>query len=417
MSRAFFHFCLRASRPMAASFKAPANILWLVDHLGFGDKIHGAGMYYLNIIPGFDPARFGIHLGILRESKNLMEYAAQRNIQRVHTFGTGKYDPSTICKVLAYLRREKISLIHTHGYGSNNFGRIAGKIAGIPTIVHTHDPLCSYPLVQRIADRLLAPLTDYSIAVSSSIRQAANAKRKIPPEKTEIFRTCIPMALFSPPARAETSRLRQELKIPAGCKVIGTIGRLHPQKGLEFLLRAAPAINARFPEALFLIVGDGPLRASLAKLASELDLSGKTIFAGYREDVRKLLGVIDIKVIPSLWEGTPIALLEAMALGKSIVATAVDGMKEVLEHGRTALLVHPGEPAAIAEAVCLLLEDEALASTIGANALQESRKYDAIAAADKLQDLYRKILGERARPKTALHSGAIESQPFPGKRS
>jgi glycosyltransferase involved in cell wall biosynthesis len=372
--------------------KPVLNILWIIDHLGYKTAIHGAGMYILNIVPAFDPAVVQIHLGVLRKNPELEKYLAQNKIMNFYSFARKKYDPFTIFDFLSVIREKKIRIIHSHGYGSDNFGRLAGKITGVPAIIHTHDPLHYYPWVQKAADTLLAGFTRFSIAVSPSIKEIVTCKRKIKPEKITVFPTCIPLRQFSPLSRKESAIARQELEIPPGWKTVGTLGRLHQQKGMEFLLRAAPAILKDFPKTLFLIIGDGPLRDSLEGLSHLLGLSPNVKFIGYRQDVRRILGVIDIAVLPSLWEGTPIALLEAMAMGRPIVATSVGGMKAVLSHEKTALMVQPGDPEALAAAIAHLLTDKRFAARLGAASLKESRNYDSQYAATKLQKLYLRIL-------------------------
>jgi glycosyltransferase involved in cell wall biosynthesis len=133
--------------------------------------------------------------------------------------------------------------------------------------------------------------------------------------------------------------------------VVGSIGRLNEQKGHRYLLDAAPAVLRAHPDARFLIVGDGDLAEPLRRQAQALGLADRVVFAGHRGDVPEMLGAIDVLCLPSLYEGTPLALFEAMAAGKAIVASAVDGCAEVLADGTTGLLVPPRDPAALGAAV------------------------------------------------------------------
>jgi glycosyltransferase involved in cell wall biosynthesis len=372
-----------------ASTDSTINILWVMDHLGYESAIHGAGMYARNVISAFDPNLVQIHVGILRQNSDLEKNLKHIRSVDFHSIARRKYDPCSIFDFFSIIRRKKIKIIHSHGYKSDNFGRIAGKITGIPAIVHTHDPLRYYPLIQWAADRLLSGATDFSIAVSSSVKEIVTRKRKIAPEKTAVFPTCIIPEHFPPLSRREAALVRDVLEIPPGWNAIGTLGRLHPQKGVEFLLKAAPAVLEQFPATIFFIVGDGPLKKELADLSHLLGLSPRNVrFIGFQQEVRLLLGVLDVVALPSLWEGTPVAMLEAMAMGRPIVATRVDGMKEVLEHQRTALLVPPGNPQPLAAGICRLLADRRLAARIGAAASLASRKYDARIAAEQLQRLY-----------------------------
>jgi glycosyltransferase involved in cell wall biosynthesis len=176
-----------------------------------------------------------------------------------------------------------------------------------------------------------------------------------------------------PGADPESLRRRDELRaaLKLAPPVVGAISRLHRQKGVVHLLGAAPDILRRWPEAKIVVVGGGPLERDVRRLAAREGLDRHILILGERPDARDLLSLFDVFVLPSLWEGLPLVLIEAASLGKPIVASAIDGVREVLRDGETGLLVPPAKPAELAAAVVRLLEDRDLAAKLGAAARRE----------------------------------------------
>jgi glycosyltransferase involved in cell wall biosynthesis len=249
------------------------------------------------------------------------------------------------------------------------------------------------PAYQALADRLLRGRTDGAIAVSGSTRDFLVRERFVPAERVRLIWNGAPLEEFAPAARERARRVRRELGIPEEALVFGTIGRLNAQKGHRFLLQAAALLFPRVAVARLLIAGDGDLMAELRQQAAGLGLADRVVFAGHRTDVPDLLGALDVFCISSLYEGTPLALFEAMAAGRAIVSTAVDGCREVLEDGTTGLLVPPGDAPALARGLERVLGDAALRAALGRRALAASRRYDVSACVDQMQAFYDDLLG------------------------
>jgi glycosyltransferase involved in cell wall biosynthesis len=172
---------------------------------------------------------------------------------------------------------------------------------------------------------------------------------------------------------------------------VGTIGRLSLQKGHRYLVEAAARVLGARPEARFLIAGDGDLMEPLRARAQALGITDKLVFAGHRRDVPDVLGALDVFAISSLYEGTPLALFEAMAAGKAIVSTAVDGCREVLEDGVTGLLVPAADAEGLAQAILRVLGDDALRAGLSARARAVSRRYDVRTCVDQMQQVYEEV--------------------------
>ncbi|HSD29331.1 MAG TPA: glycosyltransferase, partial [Vicinamibacteria bacterium] len=240
-----------------------------------------------------------------------------------------------------------------------------------------------------------------AIAVSRSTRDFLVEQRFVPEERVRLIWNGAPLAEFAPVSRERAAEARQALGITAQARVIGTIGRLNEQKGHRYLLDAAPIVAARHSDARFLIVGDGDLALPLRAQAQALGLGDRVIFAGHRTDVPEMLGAIDVLCLPSLYEGTPLALFEAMAAAKAIVASAVDGCAEVLAEGKTGLLVPPKDAAALGAALLRTLDEPGLRERLGAAACEDARGYDIEATVRRIEALYDEVLAERRRARAA----------------
>ncbi len=188
-------------------------------------------------------------------------------------------------------------------------------------------------------------------------------------EKVTKIYNGIELDIYQPAGQSvNRHRIREEFRISDKKILIGSIGRLAWPKGFEFFIRAIPDIIQTLPNSRFLLVGDGSLRHDLETLASSLNLQDCLLFAGQRMDVRDILAALDIVVVPSIQEGFPILTLEAMAMEKPIVATAIDGIMEQIINGEEGLLVAPKSPLALAQAVKRLVDDPSYARSLGKNA-------------------------------------------------
>ena len=226
-------------------------------------------------------------------------------------------------------------------------------------------------------------------------------ERSVPAARVRVIWNGAPLAEFAPVSTDQAARTRAALGLPAGALVIGSIGRLNEQKGHRYLIDAAPAVIDRHKDARFLIVGDGDLKEPLRRQAQAMGIGDHVVFAGHRSDVRELLGAIDVVCMPSLYEGTPLALFEAMAAARTIVASAVDGCAEILHDGVTGLLVPPKDSAALGDALHRALAEPGLRTRLGAAAQTASREYDIDRTVRRIEDLYDEVLAERKLARAA----------------
>jgi glycosyltransferase involved in cell wall biosynthesis len=240
-------------------------------------------------------------------------------------------------------------------------------------------------------ERWTAAMSSALVVVSSVLKETGLREGIGVPEQYATIYSGIELAEFGRPGLDGAAK-RAELGIPAGVPVVGTVGRLSSQKNPEDLLIAARTVIQRMPDVRLLIVGDGPLRARVEESARIMGISGNVLFTGIRHDVPDLMASLDVFVLSSLWEGLPRVIPQAMAAGKPVVCTNVDGNAEAVRDGVNGLLVRPKDPDALADAILQLLRNPGLARQMGV----EGRKRVAMFSADRMMEdievLYQKLL-------------------------
>lgn len=373
----------------------PVSVLHVCDKFGVaGSSIHGVSRLFSWWFPRYDAARFQVSLCGLKRPEPASELLGQQGIP-VHHLGRSRFDPRILSDLTTLARQREAKILHVHGYAAADFGRLAARRVGAALVLHEHFADPKMPAYQGWADRLLAPLTDRAIAVSGSTRDFLVRERHLPAQKVHLIWNGAPLDEFAPVAPEKAQALRAELGIPAGALVVGVVGRLNEQKGHRYLVQAAPQVLAQVPTARFLIVGDGDLLSELRAMASALGVADRVVFAGHRADVPEVLGALDVFCISSIYEGTPLALFEAMAARKAIVSTAVDGCREVLEDRGTALLVAPRDPAALAQALIEVLSKADLRESLARSAQAASCRYDIQSCVTRMEALYDEVLAEK----------------------
>jgi glycosyltransferase involved in cell wall biosynthesis len=365
------------------------NIVQVCDHLGWtGSRMHGVKRLFAWMLPRFDPARFHVSLVSLRRRDTSEDTLEQLGID-VTYLHKSKFDPATLPALLKELDRRQADVLHLHGYGATTFGRLAAARRGWPTIVHEHANLTDTPWFQKIADRALVRHTDLAIAVSRSTAAFVVKARRIPAERTRVVYLGVPLDEFSRErSPGEVRAARGALGIEDGTLAVGTVTRLMPSKGNEFLVAAAPRVIAAMPQARFFVAGEGEQQAALEAQAAGLGLGDRFVFLGFQRDVAAVLSALDLVVFPSLWEGTPLTAFEALAMGKPIVATDADGLADILTDGADARIVPRRDAAALADGIVGLLGAAGARAALGARARQTGARYDIDAFVRKMERLY-----------------------------
>ena len=359
--------------------------------------MHGVKRLFAWMIPRFDKSRFNVSLISLRKRDLSNDTLEELGID-VTYLHKSKFDPATLPALLKEIDRRKADVLHMHGYGATTFGRIAAAMRGIPTVLHEHANLTDTPWFQKVADKALAPYTDIALAVSQSTADFTIQARLLPPDRTKVVYLGVPLEEFSREWSAgEVGAARASLGIPDGTFAMGTVTRLMPSKGNQYLVDAAREVFAAVPEARIYVVGEGELQPELEAQARTLGLGDRFVFSGFRRDVAQVLAALDLLVFPSLWEGTPLTVLEALAMGKPIVATDADGLQDVLTNGTDAMMVPRRDPTSLAQAMISLAHNPTERARLGANARRTGATYDIALFVRKMERLY-EMLVETSRP-------------------
>ncbi len=288
----------------------------------------------------------------------------------VHSLSPHKHLPAYLATLPTLILSTRPDILHCHLIPSNIIAKPLGSLLGVPLVInhdHTNDP-------HRIDNKLLLALDKstnrfarHIIAVAAACRDFLIRHESIPPEKITLVPNAIDLRRFSP---ATTSRAesRTALDLPPDTPVIAGVGRLNPQKNFSLFLKIAAAVSSKFPETRFLLAGEGPEESLLREQAARLGIAEKVIFAGYIPDTRLVYAAADILLMPSRFEGLPMTLLEAMAMGLPVVASNLDGIAEVVTDSCEGFLAPPGEASFFANHITNLLSNPELASTLSRNA-------------------------------------------------
>lgn len=350
--------------------------------------MHGVKRLFAWMLPRFDRDRFNVSLVSLRR-KDLSEDTLEQYGIDVTYLGRHKFDPGTYPHLMRVLRDKRADIVHMHGYGATTFGRLCAWRLRIPSVLHEHANHTDTPWFQKVADRLLAPHTDLAIAVSESTAEFTIRARQMPAERTKVVYLGSPLDEFARPrSREEIEAARAALGISPLTIAVGTVTRLMPSKGNQYLVEAVPEITRRHPQARVYIAGEGELQKALQEQAAALGIGDRLVFLGFQRDVAAVLSALDIVVFPSLWEGTPLTAFEALAAGKPVVATDADGLADILTDGKDALIVPKRDAGALARAVGQLIERPDLAERLAAEARRTGSRFDIAAFVRKMERLY-----------------------------
>jgi glycosyltransferase involved in cell wall biosynthesis len=332
--------------------------------------IGGGQAHVFSLATGLDKTVFDVCVACSNNGP-LVEDLRARGVRVVTADITRKPSLATLSKLRRIMRRHRIDIVHAHGGVAGLWGRLAALLEAIPARIYTLHGIhyLNYGnWVKRTVfvalERVLSFCTDRIICVSEADRRAGLRAGCFTERRCKVILNGIPFP--SLPARFNRRLKKTELGIPHGAPVVGTVGRLHFQKGQRHLLEAASMVLKDIPNVRVLIVGEGPMRGELEALAENLGIRKSVHFAGARRDAAELLAVMDVFILSSEWEGLPLSLLEALALSRPVVAHAIDGVTEIVEHGRSGLLVPVGKTDALAGAVTRLLRDRGYAERLAA---------------------------------------------------
>ncbi len=347
------------------------RIAFLITDLDAG----GAERNLATLAAGLDRARFDVAVASLMPPGRIGGELAAKGVPVLDLGMTHRANVFAFCRLVRWLKRTRPDILHTWLFHANVLGRLAAKLAGVPHVVSSIR--VAEPRRWHLAlDRLTAGRAEVILVNSPSLQDYA-AEHGIPRKKLRVIPNAVDLARFTaaPHAKRETP-------------VALFVGRLSPQKGLDVLLRAA----ARVPRVRFRVVGDGPDRGALERLARELRLANVE-FAGPSDRVPELLADADMLVLPSRWEGSPNVVLEAMAAGVPVVATNAVGTRDLVTDGVDGVLVAVDDAAALASAIDRIAGDSRLTERLAAAGRATAAKYSPETMIQSHRELYLSLLG------------------------
>ncbi|MYD09480.1 MAG: glycosyltransferase family 4 protein [Chloroflexi bacterium] len=343
-----------------------------VVHIIKVTRISGAERHLLLLLAGLIQRGVDARLVILVERDKPMDdmlaEARNREIPVSRLVIRRDYDIALLWRLRARLRDHKPDLVHTHLVHADLYGYFAARAAGITRVIssrHNDDQFRYRPRWRRI-NRSLWRWYAGGIAISDSIRQFAIKIEGAPVEKITVVHYGIDFEwLGDDEIDAVRRQLRSDLGLESDALLLGMVCRLVEQKGIPYALEAMRRLRAQFPRAHLIIAGDGEMADELRRLASALGIADRTHWLGWRGDAADLMAAFDLLLVPSLWEGFGLVLLEAMARRVPVIASRVGAISEVIVHGETGILVEPRDVPALAGAMARLLDDRALRKYMG----------------------------------------------------
>lgn len=392
----------------------PITLLKFVAAFGWG----GTERQFVNLGLGLDRSRFEVRFGCLRRFGLMLDEIEESRIP-VLDYGVFRLrDPRAIAaqfRLARDIRRFGIQIVHSYGFHAHLFAIPAAKLAGASAVASIRDMGVYLSPAQRAVQRRLCRFADRILVNAAAIEEwlVADGYDR---DRINVIPNGIDLARFEHPAGQ--GRLHSELGIPSDMPLVGVLGRVTRLKGIEDFLAAAAIVVRRFPSTRFVVIGepsftaqgskitvDGSYQDELVRLAANLGLQDHVIFTGFRADVQQILPELAISVLPSLSEGLSNTLLESMAAGVATVATRVGGAPEVIQDSENGLLVPPGDPAALAEAIGRLLDSRAFAEKLGAAAHRRIvEHYSTRQLVERASRFYESLLARVPEAAVAAHT-------------
>lgn len=377
----------------------------------------GAQRQLFELVRGLDKKHFRPVVLTLRSGGSMeSEFKELPYAQVISPERKGKYDFLYVFKVFRLLRQLKVDVVQPFLTPATFFGLLPALLCRTPLKIVTERSglgMRRVPLGYRLylrAEDFLTRFADLAVANSYAGREYL-IRRGITPERIKVIYNGLNLTRLNGDSEG-VKRVRRMLDLPAGAKVVGIMARLFPVKRHDTFLKAAVVISQAIPETRFAIVGDGPWRSHLEELRRNLGLASKVVFFGEQREVGPYLSAFDVAVLTSETEGCSNSVLEAMAVGKPVVATDVGGNRELIDDGETGFLVRLGDTEALAEAVIRLLRNPVLAREMGQKAREEAMRRFSV---ESMVNQYETLYGLALRQKRKKSHPQTEAGESPGR--
>ena len=371
----------------------PFNLLYLITDLSLG----GAQKVLIHIIEHLDQNWFRPMVACLFGGDSpIGDDLRNMGIPVFDLKMNKKWRLDGLWRLYKLLRTKDITILHSSLFHANMAARLVGTIAHTPIVITWRQNINIGSNFRDFTNKLTSNLDDHVVAVSENTRQVELQATGVPQDKVSVVHNCIDVARHELTKSLDRNKIRADLVIPEDAFLLGVVGRLHHQKGLIYLLDALPIIKNSIEQVELLIIGEGDLKNDLEAHADSIGVSSFTKFTGPRTDIPEILRALDVFVLPSLWEGLPLALLEAMASSLPVIATNVGGTPEVVIDQETGLLIQPSNSQTIADAVLLLFNDPNLRIRLGnAGSAFVYAQFSAQTLVKELETVYKHLLAQK----------------------
>ena len=327
------------------------NILHLITSLNVG----GTEKYLLYITKALKN-KFNFYVGYLKEEGSV---AAELRAE-----GIPVYKLNNLYKLYTFCRKNKIQLLHTHLYRANILGRIMGKFANVPIIISSQRSIDAWKLFYHsLLDKWTMQFTDCIIANSEQTKKILIEREKVTSNKILVIYNGINTKNYIP--KMDSGLLKRELKIDINTAIIGYVGRLHCEKGVDYIPEIAVNLKKYISQFKFLIIGDGPWKQELRKEIKNRYLTEDVILISNKNNILDFISIMDLVVLPSREESFPQVILEAMSMSKPVVAADVGGVGEIVINGLNGILVSPGDTESFTRGICQILKEKNKAYEMG----------------------------------------------------
>ncbi|HEU0020576.1 MAG TPA: glycosyltransferase [Dehalococcoidia bacterium] len=370
------------------------KVMWLIKGLGIG----GAERLLELALPYLDNSSFEYEVAYLLPHKNALVPSFEKAGVPVFCLNqTRSYDPRVVPHLVRLFRDRQVDLLHLHLPYTGILGRVASRLAPVKAVVYTEHNLWErYHWLTSAANRLTFGYNDAVITVSDEVKHSIQSRYNLNGKP----KLCTILNGVDADQLAADSRgshgVKPEFGIPDNHRLVVHVANFTPKKRHEDLVQAARLVIDQEPQVSFLLVGQGPLEPVIRAQVKSLNLEDNVIFAGFRTDAPRIIGAADVFVLPSMFEGLPIAMLEAMALGRPVIASRVGGVPEAIEDGVDGLLIDPMRPDQLAEKVLTVIHCHRLREKLSNNAVLKVREHFGVKRmVTSTEALYTSVLTEK----------------------
>ena len=370
------------------------KILFLFVHLNYG----GAEIGLLTTLKSLDKSRFDPIVVSIEKKGIVGEMIEKSGFKVIYLNDKARiFNIPLIPKIVRILRSEKPDILHTSLFYANFFGRIASLFKKPPIIVSEERSMYTEKKFYHvILDKILSVFTNKIIVCSKSVLDFTSKQEKIEKNKFHLIYNAVDQERFN--IKEKKEELRARYGYPQEGFIIGTVGSLIPKKGHKFLIEATSALKGSIPELKLLLIGDGASREELRNQAEAQGAKANVEFLGAREDIPQLMKIMDVFVLPSLQEGFPRTMLEAMYMGIPVVASNISGIPEIIEEGKNGFLLTPGKFTDIMDRLKAIYSNPELRRSVGANARKKIESaYLPKDYVRELENLYEKLSNKKCR--------------------